>query len=194
MIDTAHWIDGASRERNLVRLLNRTVIEHVAVDCSYHPGRKLVFFKASPDLSPIAIKGASGRTRRVFYPKVSKKTGNVSYYKHAALVWRFLRVDNDWLCALSPDYHYTRDGHQDSRFISDLLSGIKRLDKNLAVLGATRMWATYLQRTYGTLDDTTDPILDFAPLLTVNTSVGIDDATWSADLRTNPPATTGDHS
>jgi hypothetical protein len=189
VIDTAEWVDGAGHERNLVRLLNRTVIEHVAADCSYHRGRNLVFFRASPDLSPIAIKGASGRTRRVFYPKVSKKTGNISYYKHAALAWRFLRVDDDWLCALSPDYHYTRDGYQDSRFISDLLSGIKRLDKNLAVLGATRMWATYLRGTYSTLEDTTDPILDFAPLHTVATSVGIDDATWSADLRRQSPPT-----
>jgi hypothetical protein len=124
----------------------------------------------------------------VFYPKLSKKTGNISYYKHAALAWRFLRIGEDWLCALSPDYHYTRDGYRDSRFLSDLVSGIKRLDKNLAVLGATRMWATHLQGTYATLDDkdSDEKVLDFGPLLAVSAPVGINDALWSADLRVHP--------
>lgn len=57
-----------------------------------------------------------------------------------------------WYCALTPTYHYTRDGYRDSLFMSEHLAGIKRLDKNPAVHGQTRMWATYLHGEDGVLD------------------------------------------
>jgi hypothetical protein len=31
----------------------------------------------------------------------------------AALEWQFLCAEGQWLCALTPTYHYTRDGHRD---------------------------------------------------------------------------------
>jgi hypothetical protein len=188
VFDTSAWIDDGDQERGLIALLNRALIQDVSRECDYHRGRNVVYFRASEDLTSISIKGGTGRTRLVFHAKYNDKTGRLSYYKHAALAWRFIRVDTDWYCALSPDYHFTFDGRRDSKFISDLLAGIKRLEKNLAVLGAMRMWATYLRGTYETPNSERDPLIEFGEPLTFDTDTGIDDAAWSADLRTQPDA------
>ncbi len=107
----------------------------------------------------------------------------ISYCQHAALEWQFLYADGQWFCTLTPTYHYTRDGHRDSLYLSELLSGIKRLDRNPAVYHQTRMWATYLHGEEGVLDPR-ETILDYGELLTHIADRGIDDAAWLADPRT----------
>lgn len=100
--------------------------------------------------------------------------------------WQFLHTDDQWHCALVPTYHYTRDGHRDSYFPSNLLSGIKRLEHNKAVYLQTRMWATYLHGE----DDVLDPretVLDYGHHATFDTDRGIDDTAWLADPRTPGP-------
>ncbi|WP_167762172.1 DUF4365 domain-containing protein [Blastococcus sp. CT_GayMR20] len=185
-IGMGEWGTDPVSERNLVRLLNRTLIHDVAGDCAYHAGRDLIYFSATPDLASRKIVGGTGQPRLVFHAKHSKRTGKVSYYKHAALRWQFLHIDEEWLCALTPEAHYTRDGHADSRFIADLLAGLKRLDRNLAVLGHVRMWAAYLRDERTLLDQDTTRLLDFGPLLSFHSEVGIDDADWLTDHRTPP--------
>ena len=137
--------------------------------------------RATPDLTPRRIRGASGRLRLVFNPKQKKNSpGQISYCQHAALEWQFVQADGQWLCALTPTYHYTRDGFRDSLFLSELLSGIKRLDRNPAVYQQTRMWAVYLHGEDGILDPR-ETILSYGDLLTVAADQGIDDAAWLAD-------------
>ena len=81
----------------------------------------------------------------MFNPKPKKNAPDeISYCQHAALEWQFLQVDGQWLCALTPTYHYTRDGHRDSLYMSELLTGIKQRERNPAVYHLTRMWAAYL--------------------------------------------------
>jgi len=149
VIATDEWANSADpvKQRALVQLLNFALRQDVAVDCDWHGGRKVVYFRAIPDLSPRSIRGASGRSRLVFNPKYKKKAPDeISYWQHAALEWQFLYIDGQWYCALTPTYHYTRDGYRDSLFLSDLLAGIKRLDRNPAVYQQTRMWATPARR------------------------------------------------
>jgi len=50
------------------------------------------------------------------------------------------------------------------------------------------MWATYLRGTYETPNSERDPLIEFGEPLTFDTDTGIDDAAWSADLRTQPDA------
>lgn len=191
-VAVGEWEGDPVGERNLVRLLNRALIQDVATDCTYHPGRDLIYFSASPDLSTRKIIGGTGQPRLVFHPKHNKRTGKVSYYKHAALRWQFLHLDDQWLCALSPEAHYTRDGRADSSFIADLLAGLKRLDRNLAVLGHVRMWAAYLRGEQTLLDVDRHPLLDFGTLLSFHTDVGIDDTDWLTDHRTRPSPSPSD--
>ncbi|WP_236833822.1 DUF4365 domain-containing protein [Blastococcus sp. KM273129] len=192
-VGVGEWETDPVGERNLVRLLNRALIHDVAGDCTYHAGRDLIFFSATPDLTHRKIVGGTGQPRLVFHAKHNKRTGKISYYKHAALRWQFLHLDDAWLCALTPEAHYTRDGYRDSRFIADLLAGLKRLDRNPAVRGHVRMWATYLRGERPLLDQDATRLLDFGPPLTFTSQVGIDDADWLTDHRTtaSPPTTAG---
>lgn len=185
-IGVEEWATDPVSERNLVRLLNRALIHDVASDCTYHSGRDLIYFSATPDLTNRKVAGGTGQPRLVFHAKHNKRTGKISYYKHAALRWQFLHLDGEWLCALTPEAHYTRDGHRDSRFIADLLAGLKRLDRNPAVRGHVRMWATYLRGERPLLDQDATRLLDFGPPLSFTSQVGIDDTDWLTDHRTHP--------
>lgn len=182
VLPAGDWLADEQKHRDFVRLLNRALTQDVAPDCTHHSGRDVLYFKATPDLKHRKIVGGTGQARLVFHVKHNKQ-GKVSYYKHAALRWQFLHLDGDWVCALTPEAHYTRDGRQDSRFYSDLLAGLKRLDRNLAVLGHIRMWAAYLRGEDTLLEQDRHRILDFGSLLTFDTGLGINDADWLADHR-----------
>jgi hypothetical protein len=176
---------GASRkpaeQRLLAQLLNVTLRQDVAADCDWHNGRKFVYFRATDDLAPRKIRGGSGRLRLVFNPKYKQDApAELSYCQHAALEWQFLLGDGQWLCALTPTYHYTRDGHEESRYASELLSGIKRLERNAAVYHTTRMWAAYLRSRNGE-PGARETILEYGNLLTFTADRGIDDAAWLAE-------------
>ena len=155
--------------------------QDVTADCEWHNGRRLVYFRATADLTPRRIRSASGRQRLVFNPKYKENAPTeLRYCQHATLEWQFLHADGQWLCALTPTYHYTRDGHRDSRYASELLSGMKRLDRNLAIYHQARMWASYLHSRNGT-PGTPDAILEYGTLVTCLTDRGIDDAAWRAE-------------
>jgi hypothetical protein len=185
VISTQDWATSSepADQRALVQLFNFAVRQDVATDCDWHPGRKIVFFRATDDLTPRRIRGATGRRRLVFNPKAKKTAPDeISYCQHAALEWQFLYADGQWFCALTPTYHYTRDGYRDSLYLSELLSGIKRLDRNPGVYHQTRMWAAYLHGEDGVLDPR-ETILDYGDLMTCIADRGIDDAAWLADPR-----------
>ncbi len=57
------------------------------------------------------------------------------------------------------------------------LAGIKRLDKNKAVIGQLRMWEHLLTRPPSLLD-AEPPLLTFGELRTVRVAIGIDDRLW----------------
>lgn len=185
LVATEDWVSSGDpvKQRGLVQLLNFALRHDVAVDCAWHRGRKAVYFRATPDLAPRSIRSASGRTRLVFNPKHKKRVPDqISYYQHAALQWQFLDIDSEWFCALTPTYHYTRDGYRDSLFLSEYLAGIKRLDRNRAVYHQTRMWATYLHGEEGVLDPR-DTILTYGELMTYTADRAINDAAWLSDPR-----------
>ncbi|MFJ6944170.1 DUF4365 domain-containing protein [Streptomyces wuyuanensis] len=182
-VGSDEWSSDPLRQRWLVQLLNYALQRDVDSDCGWHRGRKIVYFRATPDLKPRHIRGASGRQRLVFHPKFKKRAPDqVSYCKHAALEWQFLFIDGDWYCSLTPTFHYTRDGYRDSLYLSEYLTGIKRLDRNPAVHGQTQMWATYLHGEDGVLDPR-DTILDYGNLVTLTADRTIDDAAWLDDPR-----------
>ena len=179
-------------ERLLVRLLNNALRQDLREHCEYHRKRNILYFRASEDLSPRSWNTTSSRWRSVFKGHAKKADpSKVGYYKHAGLKWQFLCLDGEWFCALIPDYFYSIDGHRESRYTSEYLSGIKRLERNPAVLGETRMWAAILADREGghhSLFGAQDRILDFGTLVTFDVDQGIDDAKWkpSADRPTQP--------
>lgn len=190
LIAAGDWLGTGEDEltRRYVELLNRALQQDIDADCAYHRGRNLLYFRPTPDLTGRKILGGSGVPRGVFWARTSKTTGRVTY-KHAALAWQFLRADDEWLCEITPEWHFTLEGYKDSRFIASQVSGLKRLDKNKAVHGQVLMWATFLRdldrRDSPTLfdpdPDERDRILLFGDLLTFTGDRGIDDSVWLAD-------------
>lgn len=110
------------------------------------------------------------------YPKPSDPT-QMKYYRHSALEWQFIPADDGWYCALTPTYFYSHDGASESRFSHSYLSGIKRREKNTAVLQETKMWATYLRNEDTLLTENTR-ILEFGELASFQVHRGITDESW----------------
>jgi hypothetical protein len=85
--------------------------------------------------------------RATFRPYMSKTDPQrVSYYRHSALTTQIFQLNGDWFVALTPTYHYTRDGYRTSAYREEQLKGIKRLERNGAVLGQILMWTSILRR------------------------------------------------
>lgn len=165
-------------DRLIVQLLNNALRQDLKPDCDFHRKRRFLYFRATADLSDRKWNTGGSNWRTVFkgYPKKSDPS-IISYYRHSALSWQFIQVDGGWYCEIAPDYYFTRDGHRESRYASDLLRGIKKLEHNLAVLQATRLWVSIL-RPRETLFGPTNRILDFGDLVTFDVEQGIDDAAW----------------
>jgi hypothetical protein len=181
-VRTAHLAASgkAPEQRLLVRLLNVALRQDVSGDCDWHNGRKFAYFRATPDLVPRRIRSASGRERLVFNPKYKENApAEVRYCQHAALEWQFLLADGQWLCALTPAYHYTRDGYRESLYAAELLAGIKRRERNPSVYQQTRMWATYLHGRSAE-PGTREAILEYGTLAAFGADRGIDDRAWLA--------------
>jgi hypothetical protein len=181
-VRTAHLAASgkAPEQRLLVRLLNVALRQDVSGDCDWHNGRKFAYFRATPDLVPRRIRSASGRERLVFNPKYKENAPTeVRYCQHAALEWQFLLADGQWLCALTPAYHYTRDGYRESLYAAELLAGIKRRERNPSVYQQTRMWATYLH-SRSTEPGTREAILEYGTLAAFGADRGLDDRAWLA--------------
>jgi hypothetical protein len=121
-----------------------------------------------------ALQNEGTRALVNWYP--SKKEG-YGFYRHHALIPRFLRLDGVWYLEVTPTYFFSTDGFTRYRFSEDSLAGIKRLEKHRSVLGHLLMWkwlfcdkALVFDRKY---DD-----LELAEPLTFKVTGGIDDAAW----------------
>jgi hypothetical protein len=171
--------------RLIVQLLNNALRQDLTPDCDFHGKRQFLYFRASDDLSDRKWNTSGSNWRTVFkgYPKKSDPS-TISYYRHCALSWQFIQIDGDWYCEIVPDYFFTRDGYHESRYASDQLRGIKKIERNPAVLQETKLWASIL-RPKEELFAETERILDFGDLVTFRVDQGIDDAAWKrAEERT----------
>ena len=76
-----------------------------------------------------------------------------------------------------PTYHFTSDGYRTFPFREDQLTGIKRLERNPAVLGQLVMWADYLQDKPD-LFKSPYTFLQFGELEDFTVQTGLDDKSW----------------
>ncbi len=133
-------------KRLLVRLLNNTLRE-LCTELRWHRSRNYLYFPATDDLSPRKVKTTrAGGGRTVFERYMDKETQTrIVYYRHYALRFQFLHLDDGWFLALNPTYHFTRDGSIESKFAGDYLKRIKQIEGHRAVANLTRFWAGYLR-------------------------------------------------
>ena len=119
----------------------------------------------------------------VYYKKSAPDT--VSHFRHSAFSGSFQRHGHEWYLQITPTYVYTVDGHRLSRYQGDLLAGIKRFDRNAAVLGQLVMWGDYL--TPGAqLFAEVYPYLRFGTLERFQVNREINDDAWATQDSTAP--------
>jgi hypothetical protein len=175
--------------RLLVQVLNRTVEDAHAGQLRWHGKHNYLYFRATDDLSPLTIKVDGGYGRTVFSAYPSRRDpSRVAYYRHYALERQFLQLDGAWYLELNPTYHFTWNGHNDSRWAPGYLAGIKRIEGHPAVRRLTTFWAGYLRGPGkpSLFDQPPDTRLRFGGLAEFPVDRGIDDAAW------RPPDTSSD--
>lgn len=180
---TDEWSQSADRDKRneLLWLMYRALDEKTDTDLRYDKEKEYWYFKATRHLGPRKIYYQSHSTRAsstVFQAYPSKKDPNkISYCRHAAFAGQFVQYDGDWYLEITPTFHFTQNGRDISLFYEDLLSGIKRLQRNLNILGQLRMWADYLNKP-GDMITPEYPYLIFGPLATFQLDAGVDDKHW----------------
>jgi hypothetical protein len=176
-------LSNSRDQQNLfVRLLLQCLKEKLSpLRVGFNPDRNLFYFRPTPKLTPRKLAYASlkeAASRVVFGPYQSKTTsGRTAYYRHSAFVPAFLRFDDIWYLQVTPTYLFTSDGYRESRYAAERLSGIKRLERNSAVLGQLLMWAECLTSD-PTLYEPDYPFLTFARPEFFALPVGLDDSQW----------------
>jgi hypothetical protein len=185
---TEQWsnADDPDAYRRFVTLLNNTLRAIHYRDLVWHAKKKVVYFKATPDLAARRIKrrSARGRGRSVFQPYFGNDDATkVRYCRHYAADLFFKRFDGRWFLEINPDYHFTIDGKRDSLYDAEYVKKIKRLERNSAVFALVRAWADFL-RGEDTLFSRRDDRIVFGELAEFEADAAIDERAWI------PPAPT----
>jgi Domain of unknown function (DUF4365) len=138
------------------------------------------YFLPNTDLTPKTFfyQALENKTSRIvvgpYYGKKDPSTPR--FYRHNAFQGRWRRFEQGWYLEIVPTYRFTSDGQSLYPWYEDLLSGIKRLENNQAVLGQVVMWSRLLGRPPDMFDK--DPFLIFGELKTFDLDAGLFDTVW----------------
>ncbi len=182
--DGREWSRSRDREiqRMFVRFLNECLRSRVGpMGLRFTSASECFYFKATKELTTRRKSYRSLRvktSRDVFkaYPSKSDPT-RIAYYRHVGFERRFRNYDGKWFLEINPTYVFTSDGHELHPFREELLSKIKTIEGNAAVLGLVVMFADLLHDEEG-LFARAYPHLGFGWLESVELPVGIDDKAW----------------
>jgi len=124
--------------------------------------------------------GDSTRLRGMVSPLDRKGAGKIKGLKHQAFIGDFRNYDGSWLYEISPTYYYTLDGLRKKGRSQELLSFIKRRERNKAVFSNLRLWEEFLvDSDEATLLHQPYPHLRFGPLRFFDLPIGIPDDAWT---------------
>lgn len=188
--DTNEWADteDEDKKREFVQLLNRCLRERawlLGLRFYSDKRRAYYYFPATKNLKTRQVRYQSIKfrvKREVFkqYGKQSDPT-KLAYCRHSAFKGYFLRLDETWYLEITPTYHFTRNGKDEDGFSAEHLKGIKRLERNPAVLGQLLMWADFLRRPVylpGSIFVSEYPFLRFGKLAMVDIDASLPDDIW----------------
>ena len=182
---TPEWANSKDEDtkRQFVRLLNKCLEEKTRLlGLRFDRYHTYYYFRATNGLKTRKEWYQSGQKRvsREVFKQYSKKSdpSQRAYCRHSAFSGYFLQLDGQWYLEITPTYHFTSDGYTENKFRAERLQGIKRLDRNPAVLGQLRMWADYLSRPRD-LFSSEYPFLRFGQLATVNINTSLPDDLWN---------------
>lgn len=182
--------DDPKLVRYWVELLRRTMLQQLKHELQWHQKRGVFYFPAPEPLAGLSVEGPHGSRHVIkvaYYFDKRRDEQRLKYVRHHAFRPGFQLVDGRWHLEVEPAYLFTYDGERENFRADEYMTGIKRLDKNLAVVGQLRMWEYLLTRPPSLLAP--EPgLLTFGQLRTVEVPVGIDDALWRGkDARDDGP-------
>lgn len=177
--------DDPDSQRDFVRLLNQCLRQALRTSAGrIHRDKETgaYFFPSNNERTAYTFgyKGQKNATsREVVKVLRNKKQKHVMGFRHSAMWGQFNRYDGEWYLEVTPTYVFTGpDGIAPSRFAAEWTSGIKRLEKNNAVLGQLVMWEELLTAE-GDFFVEPYPYLGFGRLLSFQTDRGIADEAWT---------------
>ena len=183
--DTREWASSQDEDtkRQFVQVLNKCLREKTRLlRLEFNKTHKHYHFRPTRDLRgrKVSYQGLKKRSNREVFKQYTKKSNpsQTAYYRHLAFKGHFLRLGDEWYLEITPTYHFTLDGYKRYKFRSELLQGIKRLDRNPAVLGQLFMWADYLSQSTQSIFSSEYPFLDFGQLATVDINTSLPDDIW----------------
>ncbi len=183
--DTREWADSKDEDtkRQFVKLINKCLQKRTRLlRLDFNRTHQHYYFPATKKLEAYKVwyQGLQQRSSRAVFRQYYKKSdpGQRAYCRHSAFKGHFLRRNGEWYLEITPTYHFTSDGYQRCQFRSELLQGIKRRDRNPAVLGQLLMWADYLSRSTQSLFSLDYSFLRFGQLVTVDVNISLPDDVW----------------
>lgn len=183
--DTREWANSQDEDtqRQFVQLLNWCLAEITRfLGLRFDRDREYYHFPATKNLETCSVSYQhlqQKASREVFKQYTKKNNPNQrSYCRHSAFEGQFLQINGEWYLEITPTYHFTSDGYTEDKFRAERLQGIKRLDRNPAVLSQLFMWADYLSQSTQGLFSSEYSFLRFGELATVDSNASLPDKVW----------------
>jgi hypothetical protein len=180
--DMASGTDAASRMR-FIRLLNQSLPSCLRPRIFRRRinGRSLYFFAPFEHgrERKHRFQGAKRQTEHtVVSVKMQRDDPSAVYYhrSHAAYL-QFRNYGSSWFLDIDPTYYFTTDGENEHPFAHSLLSGIKRIEGQAAILGQMRLWADVLGQE-ADLINRHHKVFGFSELRAFGSELGIDEGAW----------------
>ena len=172
---TFEWASSEDEniKRQFVQLLNLCLKQRTWLSgLRFCKEQKCYYFPATKNLKPrrVRYQNLQKRVPRVVFKQYSKKSdpSQKTYCRHEAFEGQFLRLGSEWYLEITPTYRFTSDGFNEDKFRDTRLQGIKRLDRNPAVLGQVLMWKDLLGWSTKTFFSSEYHYLRFGQLATVD--------------------------
>jgi hypothetical protein len=183
--DTSEWAEtnDEDRKRDFVRLLNFCLQKKAkSLGLWYDKASDVHFFKSTSDLKTqrVHYKSIKQQTSCEVFKRYVKHRGDKTseYCRHAAFKGFFKRFEGQWYLEITPTYYFTWNGQDKDKFGESRLQGIKRLERNPAVLGKLLMWADIFTRPNNILS-LEYSFLHFGEIKTIEFNTNLPDALWS---------------
>lgn len=184
-LDASEWAfsDDAQARRLFVQLLNFALRDDLGSQgVRYFKDQDVYAFLGWPDEPPRELNYQNLKRRSTVtvvshYKRTTKNGKEQHYQRHAAFQGRFRFLGGDWYLEITPTYRFTFNGKDLDWSHKQLLSGIKRLERNRSVLSQLLVWQSVLRAPSRRADYTR--LLDFAPLNSFSFRSAVDEDSFS---------------
>lgn len=196
-LDTHDWAfsKDENRRRLFVQLLNGALRDDLgAQGVRYFKDQDVYAFLGRPDEPPRRLKHQNLQVRSTVtvvahYERPGKDGKTFRYQRHSAFQSRFRLLGRIWYLEVTPTYRFTYNGKDLAWYHESLLAGIKRLERNRAVLSQLLVWQATLRAPWKRVSSARH--LDFAPLASLTFRTPINERALTA-LDAPMPSSTQD--